>query len=114
MPFLVVGAATLRATRFRKTAGETGGTLRRTLSGQLRGDSLWSARNWEAEVVCTDDAAATAVYSAADGGFSDVAVSGDALGESVTARVAVTGDEYQVVEGGWYRVLSLLIREQGT
>lgn len=115
MPFLTIGTqAGLQVVRFRRLKSERGGGgLRRAIGGQLRGDVQWSARNWQADILCTTDAQADALYAYADTA-ADVAVSGDATGGAVTARVEEDGDEYEMMDnsGTWHRVISLLIREQ--
>lgn len=110
MAFLTVGALTLQVTAFRRGADETGGSLAPTLSGALRGDPLWRRRVWTADVVAATDSDADDLYSAADG-FTSLTVSGDAMGASVTCKVAVTDDQYTQTDDGWYRVLSLSLRE---
>lgn len=111
MPFLTLGALELKATTFERGPDETGGGAVRTLSGRLRGGPLWTARTWRGEVYCDSDAEAEAVHAAASH-HAAVAVAGDALGgAAVQARVTVAGDRYARDGEGWYRLLSLEIRE---
>lgn len=111
MPALTLPTAgDLRVVAFKRLPNERGGQPKRTLSGQLRGDPLWTARAWEVGVLCLTDLEADAVYTDADP-FTDRAISGDLTG-AVTARLEVTGDGHQFVRDDWRRVLTLTIREQ--
>jgi hypothetical protein len=112
MPYLTLPTAgELRVLAFKRLPDERGGSPKRTLSGSLRGDPLWTARSWEAQVLCTSDTEASAVYADADP-FADRSLSGDLLGGTVIARLEVTGDGHQFYRSAWDRVLTLLIREQ--
>lgn len=109
--FLYSGAIVLKVNRFRRLPDERGGTLRRMLGGQLRGTAIWTARAWEADIFCETDAEANNVHGIANP-FSDASFAGDGLGGTVTVRAEVTADEYAQTEEGWYRVVTLSLREQ--
>ena len=101
-------AGDVRVIGWSRLPDETGGAPRRTIGGQLRGDPLWTARAWEASILCATDAEAALVYADAAG---DAAITGDLAG-AVTVRMEVTGDEYTPHGTTWERVLSVRIREQ--
>lgn len=111
MAFLTFGAITVRASRIRRLQDERGGQPRRTIGGQLRGDPLWTARAWEVDAVCINDTEANNLHGICTP-FGDATVAGDAIGSTITARLDITGDEYQQHEDGWYRTLTISIREQ--
>lgn len=103
-------AGDLKVVAFKRLPDERGGQPKRTLRGQLRGDPLWTARAWEAQVLALTDSDADAIYTDADP-FVDVAISGDLTG-AVTVRLEVTGDGHTFVRDEWHRVITLSIREQ--
>lgn len=90
----------------------SGGQLRRTINGQLRGDKLWKAREWRADVLALTDAAAQSIYMDAADGEVDVEVNGDLVEGSAVVRIEVLDDDYQKDGTGYVRVLSLMLREQ--
>ena len=100
-------AGAVRVVGFQRMADEQGGVPRPTLSGQLRGDALWTARVWQADILCATDAEAADVYSDA----GEAAISGDLTG-ALTAWLTITGDAYAPIESTWERVLTVRIREQ--
>ena len=113
MAFLTVASVDYKVADFRRLPDERGGGgLRRTVNGHLRADVTWTARQWEAEVVCTTDLEASGVYSAADI-QTDVLLSGTGTG-AVTVRAEVVADEYRILgdSGDYWRVLTLRLREQ--
>lgn len=109
MAFLTIGGVTVKATRFQRR-GDEGPELRRTANGSLRNIGSYTARVWEGEVFCADDAEAAAVRAKCSPSAS-VAVTGDALGASITCRAIVTDDRWEPTGNTWYRMLSLTLRE---
>lgn len=96
-----------------RSVPERGSSLKRTLRGQLRGDRMWTARNWDAEVFVATDAEAAAIYTDADDGQTNRSISGDlVVGSPVTARIEVKDDQYVRDGNAHVRVISLRIREQ--
>lgn len=113
MAFLTIAGVDYKVSGFRRLPDERGGGgLRRSVNGSLRAGVNWTARNWEAEVVCQSDAEANALYAAADI-QSDVLLLGTGTG-SVTTRLEITDDEYQILSdsGNYWRMIPLRIREQ--
>ncbi len=105
-----LGGLILKVTDFRRLPDEQGGKKRRTVGGQLRGDSLWTARAWDASVIADTDAEAASIRTQADG-VTVRSFAGDLPGATVNVKAEVTGDSYQRTPGGWFRVLTLSIRE---
>jgi hypothetical protein len=113
MSFLTIDGVQLKVSDFRRLPDEKGGgSLRRTLSGKLRGGPSWVARGWAAEVIALTDAEAASIYEKANG-TTPRPCSGGLLPETVTAIVNITGDRYtfQPRNNNWDRVLSLNLRE---
>jgi len=107
--FLSINSTFYEVTQFSRSTDEKGGEKRRTLSGQLRGDSLWKARNWRATVLCETDSEAQALWSLSN---TIVTVGGVAFGTNVQAVIEVTGDDYQHSDAGeHFRMIELDIKE---
>lgn len=112
MPALVIGALTVKATEFSRLPDErSGGGLRRTLNGDLRGRSDWMKRAWAGKVYAADTAELAAVLAVANPD-ADINVSGDAIGATVSSRVVVSGDiSFIRSRDTWFHEIPLSIRE---
>jgi hypothetical protein len=112
MAVLVIDGLTVKATEFRALPDERGGGgNRRTINGDLRGRSDWVRRAWAGTVYAADATELAAVKLACDPD-AEVAVSGDAIGSSVTVRAAITGDTpYVRTKDGWYHLVPVSLRE---
>lgn len=106
-----IAGITVRFREFRRLPDEQGGGPRRTVSGALRGDALWTKRAW-AGVAYLPTTAAADTLRAAVGPNVPVTVAGDLFhGASLLAIVEVLEAPAQRASGGIYELLDLSIRE---
>lgn len=111
MPVSTIAGTAVKFLTFSRGEDETGGKRQRTLSGQRRGDVLWTARVWQGSVYCTDDTEANALRVLADD-LTARTCAGDLFpAGGVSCHVQCTGDTWERTRNGWYRVLSLTMRE---
>lgn len=112
MPALTIGSVNVKAVTFARLPDERGGGgMRRTLNGDLRGRSDWTRRAWTADLYVADGTELGTLLNAFDPD-EDVNVSGDAIGSTVSARVAITGEiVYTPDRAGWYYAVPITIRE---
>jgi hypothetical protein len=112
MAFLVIDGTPVPVADggFERLQDEVGGGPKRTLSGQRRGEVLWRARSWQAQLVCTTHASAEAIRALCDDVTPRVC-SGDALGGEVTCHVSAGGDPFTRTAQGWMRRPTIVLKE---
>lgn len=110
--FASIGGVAVKFIRFRRLEDETSGEPERTLSGQRRGDPLWTARGWEGDAICLTDEEADALHAVADNRSARLCVGSAFPPGGVLCQVKAGSDEYEPVQGGWYRVVALTFFEE--
>lgn len=109
-----IAGITVKVVEFRRLPDEHGGGPRRTISGSLRGDVLWTKRAWEATVYATNATEADTLRAAL-GPTTPVNVAGDLFhGATVSCIAEVMSASYQRIPNnptGFYLLMDLSIRE---
>lgn len=96
---------------FNRLEDEVGGKRQRTLSGQRRGDVLWTARVWQGNVYCANDTEANALRALAND-LTARTCAGDLFPSGgVSCHVQCTGEAWERDRNAWYRTLALTMRE---
>lgn len=106
-----IAGITVKFREFRQLPDELGGGPRRTVSGALRGDALWTKRAWSGIAYVRTGAAADTLRAAV-GPNTPVTVTGALFhGASVSAIVEVLNAGAERASGGFFELLELSIRE---
>lgn len=106
-----IAGITVKFTEFRRLPDEQAGGARRTVSGVLRGDTLWTKKAWEG-VAYAVNATEADTLRAAVGPNTAVSVAGDLFhGVTYSAIVQITDDVHVRLPSGFYELLSLSIRQ---
>lgn len=116
MPLVQIGSTVLKLTDFNDLPDEVGGKKQRTLSGSLRGDILWVARQWSGTAVITTSTADYMALRALADGKTSRTCTGDAFPGSSTACIVECGQvTYVHKPGAWYYSVALTFKQvQGT
>lgn len=93
--FATIGGTPIRFIRFRRLADETSGEPERTLSGQRRGDPLWTARSWAGDALCLNDAEADALRVLCDNLTSRLCSGGGFPAGGVLCQVEAGEGDYR-------------------
>jgi hypothetical protein len=107
MSYVVIAGTSIKAARVQQLPDEVGGSMQRTLSGQLRGEAGWRKRAWSVDAITLTDAEHAALLALADG-FTVRTITGTRIGGTVSAVVErSTAEQARRGDGG----MTLTLRE---